>query len=103
MCKWLCNTGVQPNVRERVKVKLTIILECSDLFQTDGSERVKGFIIRRWQGKGDAFPKNQRPTMNYIRRCFQVRYTEYVHVMGLNKRVLMHRWHHLESGEQPAP
>ena len=53
VCRWFCEckesyTRMQPNARVSVKVKVMILLEYSDLFPTDGSARVKGFIIRRW-------------------------------------------------------
>ena len=41
-------THVHPNACVRVKVKVMILLECSDLFPTDASARVKRFLNRRW-------------------------------------------------------
>jgi len=43
----MVHTRVHSNDLVKAEVKVTILLECSDLFQTDFSASFKGLIIRR--------------------------------------------------------
>ena len=44
----MVHTRLDSTFRVRVKLKFTILLECSDLYPTDCSASVKGIIIRRY-------------------------------------------------------